>query len=152
MFINFPFNILPVGRGGTGGTSAQAALNGLGAVGVLATVAAIDLKVTGQTTLFTVPAGKTLIITDVIVRATSADTVAVAPIVRVGKTASFNEWAPLATLTNLTAAGSFYSLAPFAIALIRQTFAAAEVVKIDVQTGATAVALVATVHVIGYLV
>lgn len=43
----------------------------------LSTVDAINMKSTGQTTLYTVPAGKSCIVTKAILRITTADTAAV---------------------------------------------------------------------------
>lgn len=121
-------------------------------IGVLATVLGINLKNTGQTTLYTVPSGKTLIITDILLIPTTANTITIPPIIRIGKASNYNEWAPLVTLTGLNAANQLFSLATAATGLIRQTFAAGEVVKLDVQTGATATSLTITTYLFGFLI
>lgn len=123
-----------------------------GATGILASITGVDLKTTGQTTLYTVPAGKTLVLTDVIALATTASTITIAPIVRIGKASSYNEWLPLTTLTGLDTTNKFTSLGMSAALLMHQTFAAGEVVKIDVQTGSTATTLTVTLHLLGFLV
>ncbi len=119
---------------------------------ILATVASINLKNTGATTLYTVPTGKTLIINDIIVVLTASDTIAVAPTVRIGKSAAYTEWAPATALTNLAGVKSYISLNTLAIGLIRQTFVATEAVAIDVTVGATATTMTATAYLIGNLV
>lgn len=118
---------------------------------LLGTVTGIDLKTTGQTTLYTVPAGKSCIVTDIILVVTAANTVLASTTVRVGKASSYNEWLPLTTLTGLNAANQFISLENSANLLIQNIFAAADVIKLDVQTGATATSLTVTAYPFGFL-
>lgn len=120
-------------------------------IGELAIIPSINLKTTGQTTLITVPAGKTLDIVDIRLIVTAANTIAVAPALRVGKSPSYNEWAPITTLTGLNATNQVFSLATSAAGLIRSVFVAGETVKLDVTTGATATTLTATAVVFGYM-
>lgn len=120
-------------------------------VTVLNKVTGIDLKTTGQTTLFTVPSGLTLVITDVMMMITTVSVFATAAIIRIGKASAYNEWLPLTTLTGLNTVNQVVSLNSSAALAIRQTFAAGEVVKLDVQTGAGATTLTASAHVLGYL-
>lgn len=123
-----------------------------GGQSLLATITGINLKNTGQTTLITVPTGKTLIMTDVILVPTSVNTIAVAPIIRIGKSASYNEWAPLVTLTGLNASNQYLSVGTFVAGIIRSLFASTEVVKLDVQTGATATSLTCTAYIFGLFI
>lgn len=116
----------------------------------LASVSGINLKTTGQTTLYTCPNGKTCVITDVLLLVTGANTIAVPPILRIGKASSYNEWLPLTTLTGLDTTNKFTSLAVSAALLMHQTFAGNDVVKVDVQTGATATTLTVTAYVFGF--
>ena len=118
----------------------------------LISVTGVDLKNTGQTTLYTVPSGKALIITDIIPVITAIDTVAVFPIIRIGKASSYNEWLSLTTIPSVTAAGQAFSLNTSGALAIRSIFTAGEVVSVDVQTAATATTLTATFHVFGYLI
>jgi hypothetical protein len=120
-------------------------------IGPIAIVTSIDLKATGQTTLFTVPTGKTLHILDVLIEITAVSVFATAAVVQVGKTAAFNQWAALKTLTGLNAVGLEQSLAAITTGP-RATFAADDVVSLDVQTGAGATTLTAKAHLIGYLI
>ena len=123
-----------------------------GQVSVLATITSINLKNIGATTLLLVPAGKTLIIYDVLLFTTAADTVTVAPIVSVGKAASYNEWLALSTMTGLTSIAKTISLNSTALGLIQSSFAAGETVAFNVGTGATATTLTVTAYLIGILV
>lgn len=120
--------------------------------GLLATITSINLKNTGQTTLYTVPTGKTLFLTEIVMSATAASTITIPPIIRVGKASSYNEWLPLTTLTGLDTTNKFTQLTVSSTLLMHQTFAAAEVVKLDVQTGSTATTLTATAYLFGFLV
>lgn len=120
-------------------------------VSVLAKITGVDLKTTGQTTLYTVPTGKTLVLTNVIAIITTASVFATPAIIRIGKAAAYAEWLPLTTLTGLDTANKIIQLATATTLAIEQTFAAGEVIKIDVQTGAAATTLTASFHVLGYL-
>lgn len=120
--------------------------------GLLATVTGIDLKTVAATNLYTVPAGKTLVITEVVIRVTAADTFAVAATLAVGKTASFNEWIVATAMTGLAAVGQFRLLSNSAAGLIYQSFAAGEVVALNVTVGATATTLTGAVDLFGYLI
>lgn len=134
-------------------TNGQIHVDELGnTVALLGSASGIDLKSTGQTTLYTVPAGKTLLITNVILLITSANTVAVVPVVRIGKASAYNEWAALTTVTGLDTAGKFLSLNNATTLMMHQSFAAGEVVKLDVQTGATATTLTGTAYLYGTLI
>jgi len=127
-------------------------INQDGSYALLASVSGIDLKTAAQTTLYTVPTGKTCLITEVVLFATAATAVTSAPIIRIGKTAGFNEWLGLTTLTGLDTTNEFLSLSKSANLLIHQSFAAAEVIKIDVGTVATATTLTVKAFVFGFLV
>ncbi len=118
---------------------------------LLSTTTGIDLKTTGQTTLYTVPGGKTLVITDVIIYLTNGNTITVAAIVRVGKTAAFNQYIDNTTLTGLSATGNYLSLGSATTLEVHSVFDAADVVKLDVTTGATATTDTVTVYVFGFL-
>lgn len=122
------------------------------AVKVLKKVTAMDFLATGSGASYTVPTGKTLILTDVLIRATDiTDFVAVATL-RIGKTTAFTEWLAATALTGLNAVGKFVSLGSFATGLVHQTFAAGEAVVVNVTIGALATTFSGDVFFIGYLV
>lgn len=63
---------LSIADGGTGASTPESARVNLGCIGLLATVGGINPRVTGVTNLYTVPAGKTAIITRVQYRLSAA--------------------------------------------------------------------------------
>ena len=119
---------------------------------LLAAVSNVDLKSTGQTTLFTVPDSNYLFITDVIIAVTDASLITITPTIGVGKAANYTEWQGAAQLVGLDAIGEFVSLANSANLAIRQSFSSGEVVKLEVRTGATATTMRATIYLFGYIV
>ena len=94
----------------------------------------INMKATGQTTLYTVPTGKSAIITHLLVRVTSASNVTGVPVITAGITPSWTSVLASTTLTSLDATGEYYLIQVTQPAAI---VAAAGVVKLDVATGAT---------------
>lgn len=120
-------------------------------VNKLATIPGINLKNTGQTTLFTVPTGYTAIITDVIVEITASSVFAIAATGRVGKTASYDEFIAATAFTGLSAVGNYFSLATASLLGIHTKFVAGEVIKLDITVGATATTLTGQIHVLGFL-
>lgn len=100
----------------------------------LARITAIDGKTETQTTLYTVPTGKVLIMPKVMLRMTSASNVTGVATVTVGITAGFNTIIASTALTDFDTTGEVIVLnasAPFA------SIAAGGVVKIDIATAAT---------------
>lgn len=123
-----------------------------------ASVTGVDLKTTGQTTLFTVPntpvtTGKKFIVTDILVRVDTANTVTVAPIIRVGKSAGYTEYITTATLTGLDAVGEYKYLSEYMTgADVHTQFDLGDVIKLDVTTGATATTLTADFYLFGIFI
>ena len=111
----------------------------------------IDLKATGQTALYTVPTGYNCIISDIFAIVTTASGIVAAPIFRIGKSPNYNEWLALTTFTGFSAINQAASLNTSANLAVRQYFVSGDVVKIDVQTAATATSMVASLHMLGYL-
>lgn len=120
-----------------------------GTLQLVATVQNINLKNTGQTTLYTVPATGAFLAYDVIFVPTVADTITIAPIVRIGLASAYNEWLVLTTLTGLNAVNQSMALSTSALLAVRKMFSANDVIRLDVQTGATATSLTVTAYVIG---
>lgn len=120
--------------------------------GLLNTVSGVDLKATGQTTLYTVPSGKSAIITEIVGVISSANTVAVPPAARIGLASAYTEWMPITTFTGINATNQFFNLSSSGALLIHTLFTTGQVVKIDVTTGATATTLTGTFYVFGFLI
>lgn len=118
---------------------------------LLKTTNDINLVNTGATTLYTVPSGKTLIITEIVIRITAVNTFLSGATVSVGKDASYNEWLTATAMGALSATNQFRMLSHSAAELLYQSFAAGEVVAINVTVGAAATSLVAACDVFGYL-
>lgn len=145
---------LSVVQGGTGGATTAAARTALSLDGVsllLSTVSGVDLKVTGPTSLYTVPTGKTLYVTEIIVDITAASGFAVAATARIGKSAAYTEWLAATALTGLNGVGKFLQLSKTALGLVHQTFTANEVLAVDLTVGATATTLTGRFYVFGFL-
>ena len=115
----------------------------------LSTTSAINAKTVGTTNLYTVPATKMATITGCIVRCTAADTITVVPTLGVGVAAGEADIIAPTALTGLTATGLFYR---FSVEGVAVTVAAAGVIKLGIDTGATATTMTIAVDLFGYLV
>lgn len=120
-------------------------------LGNLATVTGINLLNTGATTLYTVPAGVTLVVTEVVLRITAVTTFISGATISVGKTSSYNEWLAATAMGALSATNQFRLLSHSAAGLLYQSFAAGESVALNVTIGATSTVLTAAADVFGYL-
>lgn len=119
--------------------------------GILGKVADVDLKTTGQTTLYTVPAASTgCVVTDVMLMISDSDTATIGPTVQVGVTPSFNEWLGSTALTTLTSLYKSKSLNSVATGREPMAFGPTDVIKLDITVGATATSLRATVVILGF--
>ncbi len=114
----------------------------------------VNLKNTGQTTLYTVPSNRSLIIIDVIPKVTLADTVVVGPTLTVGKSGALTDWLVSTAVSSalLSTAGLSTSLANSALSLSHKFFSAGDIIQVDITTGATATSLTADFNVIGILI
>jgi hypothetical protein len=113
----------------------------------LVTVASVDMQTVGLTTLYTVPAGKTMYPFAIIVRTTS-DSLAGGTDYDFGTGASANTWKQGVNLSTMTTAGTDYWI--IAAATKFTYCAAGSVFGIYVNTGSTAAAT-ATIDLIGFL-
>lgn len=118
---------------------------------VLSQITGIDLKATGQTTLYTVPAGKTLVITNMPIKITAASVFATPVTARVGVASAYTEYMAAVSLVGLSALGNYTDLAVTSLIPIHNTFAAGSVIKLDITLGAGATTLTGAIDVIGYL-
>ena len=119
---------------------------------VLARVDSINLKTVAQTTLYTVPTSKKVIIQDILMMISDDDSASVGATVRVGKTAAFNEFVDNKTMSGLLNAGAYASLMEQVGSGTMKIMSNGDVIALDVTTGATATTLTATVFVVGFLV
>lgn len=115
----------------------------------LAQVAGVNLKTTGTTQLYTVPAGKILVVLAVILRCTAAASLSSGPTGSVGVTASsFNDLFASATMTALTAPNALFA---FSMAGMSVYATASQVVTLNLTGAATGTSGSAGVDVIGYV-
>ena len=103
----------------------------------LASVGSIDGKTTAATTLYTVPAGKTAVITKVVIVLTAASNVTGDPDIGVGIAATYDSIMASTTLTSLQTALQTWV---YNIDSLSTTTAATAVIKLEVDTAATTTA------------
>ena len=115
---------------------------------VLATVTGIDGLANAATTLYTVPSGRTAIITEIVIRCTAADSVGTPASVTVGTNAtSYNDIKGSTTLTSLDATTKAFVISTAGAVVHIAT--ASEVIKINVN-GGLGTTLTLAVDLIGY--
>lgn len=113
----------------------------------LAKVSGVSLTATGQTTLFTVPTGRTLLVTGILVRATTVTGFTSLATAQVGKSAGYNQIVAAASVP-LDAVDEYVNLMGSQTAL---AFSAGDVLALDVTVAAVATALSVEVLVFGIL-
>lgn len=114
------------------------------AITLLGSLSGVDMKTAASTTIFVVPAGKSVRITHVVVRNTTASLAG-------GTSYSVTNWRQAFSLANLTTASTGY-IAVYGADLAQYTVNAAGTnVQFTVTTGATS-AGTATIDIFGYTV
>lgn len=131
------------------GTAATDAVPLQQANGVLSTTTGINAKTATTTNLYTVPSGKTAVITGAYVRCTTADNATVVCTAGIGVAAGEADICPAVALTGLTATTVAFAFVP---PILPVTVAAASVIKLGIDVGATATTQTIAVDLIGYLV
>lgn len=119
------------------------------AITKLATVTGVDVKTAGKTNLYTVPTGKTLYVTHVVVREPSAS-MAGGTDYDFGTGANADTWRQAIDLSSMTTLATDYMVISGADVTKYTDSAAASVFGIKVITGTTA-ACTATIDVFGFL-
>ena len=116
---------------------------------IVVSLAGVDLTAAASSKIFTTDAGLRFIPTQVVAEITTADTIAVAPTISVGtNAATYNDILTASALTGLTAVNKMLG---FGLTAAAGTSVAASVdIYVKVTTGATAVACVGRIDVIGY--
>lgn len=115
----------------------------------LASVASISGTTTGVTSLYTVPAGRTAIITSANVRCTAANTVSAGPMLGIGVAAGEDDIYAATSLAALITVGQLYG---FTTSGISVSAAAGSVIKVGIDTAATGTSQTLTIDLVGYLV
>ena len=118
-------------------------------VGRLASVAGISGTTTGATSLYTVPAGRTAIITSANVYCTAANAITAGPMLGIGVAAGESDMYAATSLASLIAVGQLYG---FTTSGMSVSAAAGSVIKVGIDTGATGTSQALTVDLVGYLI
>lgn len=147
-FATYNFSSKPVQVGNaTGGTHA---LNLQTSEGIVAVVGSIDLKATGQTTIYTVPTGYTFYPTLVYLESTSVDTLSVLSTLSMGVVGGgYNDIINGYTSLTLPTQGTKREITFNSDV---GSFAAGSVIKLDVDTGSTATTHTGKIYLLGYLI
>jgi len=119
-------------------------------ISLLASVESVDLDAVASTTLYTIPAGKKLVVDHIKIRELSAD--AGSAVVTFGQSGAKTDFVAAQTLSNLSAAGKAGKVQPVPSATtpVIVEYTAGTAFVIDVTTAAGA-ACTATVEVFGKL-
>ncbi len=123
------------------------------ALSLLSSTAAVDMKTVATTNLYTVPSGKTMIPSRVVIRNPSVSLAG--GIVTFGKTTAKTDFVGSQTLTNISTVTTGVALIqPISNAtpVATSAYTAGQIFCIDVTTGITAGSGTATIDVFGYLV
>jgi len=115
----------------------------------LSTITGVDMKTAGKTNLYTVPSGKTLYVTHVVVREPSAS-MAGGTDYDFGTGASADTWRQAVDLSSMTTLATDYMVITGADVTKYTDSVAASVFGVYVNTGTTA-ACTATIDVFGFL-
>lgn len=116
----------------------------------LATITGINTKTVTATSLYTVPAGKTAILTNAIVRCTAASAITVGPTASIGVVASsYADIYASAVMTTLTTTSSAFGYS--SVGIFGQA-AASTVITFNLTNAATGTSQTVSVDIMGYLV
>lgn len=115
----------------------------------LSVTTGIDGKVATTTNLYTVPSGRTAIITHAVIRVSAASAITVPPSLGIGVAAGEDDIYTSTSLVGLDTTGEVYV---FASEGLQVAVAAASVIKLGIDTGATATTATLEVDLFGYLI
>lgn len=120
-----------------------------GAIRILSTTTGINAKTVATTNLYTVPAGKTAIITEAIIRVTAANTITVVPTLGIGIAAGEDDIYLPQIITGTNATNKIYR---FSASGSYRNGSAGDVIKLGIDVGATATTMTISIDLIGYLI
>lgn len=134
-------------QGQVNGATSQ--LDNTSAIGILSTTTGINAKSTGTTTLYTVPTGKTAIITGAIVRCTAASSITNGPTLGIGIATNEDD---IYASTNLVALKTTTNTFGFTTVGMSRNAVATSVVKLGIDTIATGTSQTVAIDLIGYTI
>ena|SRR5215208_7788735 len=123
--------------------------SGFGIPTILSQTTGINAKSTGTTTLYTVPTGKRAYITEIVFHCTAATAITVEPTLGVGVAAGEVDIMPSTALTGFTALDKIYRFSPEGTYV---SCAAADAIKVGIDTAATGTSMTIEVYLIGFLI
>lgn len=120
---------------------------------ILSTTTGINAKTVANTALYTVPTGKTCVVTGYVVRATAGVSITNGPSAGVGNTAGTSNIAASQGMTALSGTATVGSTSVFAWPIVGMSTytSAAAVIYFNLGTGATGTSMTIAVDLIGYL-
>lgn len=116
---------------------------------LLSTTTSINAKTTGTTSLYTVPSGKTAIITKAIVVVTAASSITQGPTLGIGVAAGEDDIFYSTQLTGLTATTKVYAFDAIGTYVAA---AATDVIKVGIDTAASGTSMTISIYLFGYLI
>lgn len=136
------------------GTTVKDALNNLlsGVTvsdSILSVTSAVDMKVVATTNLYTVPVGKSAMITKVIYKMNTASAITVGPNVGVGVAAGEDDIIYPQAITGFDASGEYFVLQNDGTSRLAT---AGNIIKVGVDTGATATTMLVDIYLFGFLI
>lgn len=119
-----------------------------GIVKILSTVVGVDAKAVATTALYTVPTGKTCVVTAAIIRCTAATAVTIGPQLGIGIAAGEDDIFASTTLTSLTSASKCFGFSSVGTSVIG---ASTNVIKLGVDVATTGTSQTLAVDLMGYI-
>lgn len=113
----------------------------------LSTTTGINTKTTGTTTLYTIPTGKTAIITGAIVRCSAATAITVGATAGIGVATNEDDMFASTAMTNLTTTAKVYSFTLVGISVLGN---AGDAIKLGIDVAATGTSQTIVVDLFGY--
>lgn len=120
-----------------------------GLIRVLARTNSIDAKTVAATNLYTVPTGKTAIITGAIIRVTAASSISAGPTLGIGVAAGESDMFASISLSTLTTTANIYG---FALVGASVPATAGQIIKVGIDTGSTGTSQTISIDLLGYLI
>ena len=116
---------------------------------VLSTTSSIDLTSTGVTPLYTIPTGVTAIITQIVIRLTTATGVTVPPVIGIGIASGEDDIISPTTLTGLSTNNEYFTIQNNGVSAKGN---ATNIINLGIDTAATATTMLAEIDLVGYLI
>lgn len=116
--------------------------------GILSVTTGINAQSVANTAIYTVPAGKTAIITGVVIRCTAATSITIGPSLGIGNAAGTNNIFASATITALTTTSTIFGFELVGMSVLT---AAAGVIYLNLGTGSTGTSQTIACDLIGYI-